>query len=143
MYCSHYEAGLFTFVETLSGSSKIVPIGEALESGDEMLPTAPGVSLPLPIFPIYLISLSQAALAQTNVSGPEWQVAQAMAIKEVVSSHASQHGSDLLPLLSNLINQVCSPLDNLTAPSNKLNVDNISNLPGGGGGGRHSSQLGS
>ena len=108
MYCAHYEAGLFTFVETLSGSSEIVPTGEALEGGDEMLPTAPGVSLPT--FPIYLISLSQAALAQTNVSGPEWQVAQAMAIKEVVTSHASQHGSDLLPLLSNLINQVCSPL---------------------------------
>ena len=108
MYCAHYEAGLFTFFETLSGSSEIVPIGEALESGDEMLPSAPGVSLPLPIFPIYLISLSQAALAQTNVSGPEWQVAQAMAIKEVVTSHASQHGSDLLPLLSNLINQVSS-----------------------------------
>merc|ERR1719447_2135452 len=49
--------------------------------------------------------LLQAALAQTNVSGPEWQVAQALAIKEVVTSHASQHGSDLLPLLSNLINQ--------------------------------------
>ena len=111
MYCAHYEAGLFTFFETLSGSSEIVPIGEALESGDEMLPSAPGVSLPQPtLHYIYFISLSQAALAQTNVSGPEWQVAQAMAIKEVVTSHASQHGSDLLPLLSNLINQVCSSL---------------------------------
>ena len=48
MYRAHYEAGLITFVETLGGSSEIVPTGEALEGGDEMLPTAPGVSLPLP-----------------------------------------------------------------------------------------------
>ena len=46
MYRAHYEAGLFTFVETLSGPSEIVPTGEALEGGDEMLPAAPGVSLP-------------------------------------------------------------------------------------------------
>ena len=39
------------------------------------------------------------------MSGTEWQVAQAVAIREVVTSHATQYGSDLLPLLSNLINQ--------------------------------------
>ena len=109
MYRAHYEAGLFTFVETFSGSSETIPLGEALEGGDQMFSSPSGS--PLPTFPITSSSYScKAALAQTNVSGPEWQVAQAMAIKEVVTSHASQHGSDLLPLLSNLINQVCSPL---------------------------------
>ena len=39
------------------------------------------------------------------MSGTEWQVAQAVAIREVVTSHATQYGSDLLPLLSDLINQ--------------------------------------
>ena len=64
MYCAHYEAGLFTFVETLSGSSETVPIGEALESGDEMLPTAPGA--PLNTLTIELISLSPTGCSSTD-----------------------------------------------------------------------------
>ena len=58
------------------------------------------------LFNHFAINLaSQAALAQKNVSGTEWQVAQAVAVREVVTSHATQYGSDLLPLLSDLINQ--------------------------------------
>ena len=39
----------------------------------------------------------------------EWATSQATVIRDVVSSHASQHGSDLLPVLSNILNHCTSP----------------------------------
>ena len=39
----------------------------------------------------------------------EWQTCQAKLIRDVVSSHASQHGSDLLPVLSDILNHSSSP----------------------------------
>jgi len=39
----------------------------------------------------------------------EYQITQAVVIRDIVSTHATQYGSDLLPILSNLLNQCTGP----------------------------------
>jgi hypothetical protein len=47
----------------------------------------------------------QAALTAPGAGGPGLRLAQAVVVSQVLTTHAARHGSDLLPLLSSLINQ--------------------------------------
>ena len=55
----------------------------------------------------------QAALleppSQSSSHSLEFQTGQAAVIRDVVASHATQYGSDLLPVLSNILNQCTAP----------------------------------
>jgi len=44
-----------------------------------------------------------------STSAMEYQITQAAVIRDIVSTHATQYGSDLLPSLSNLLNQCSGP----------------------------------
>ena len=47
--------------------------------------------------------------SQSSSHSLEFQTGQAAVIRDVVASHATQHGSDLLPVLSNILNQCSNP----------------------------------
>ena len=60
------------------------------------------------VFP-YLQKALLETPSQSSSHSLEFQTGQAAVIRDVVASHATQHGSDLLPVLSNILNQCSNP----------------------------------
>ena len=53
--------------------------------------------------------LQKALLESSSSHSLEFQTSQAAVIRDVVASHATQYGSDLLPVLSNILNHCTAP----------------------------------
>ena len=60
------------------------------------------------VFP-YLQKALLEPPSQSSSHSLDFQTGQAAVIRDVVSSHATQYGSDLLPVLSNILNQCTAP----------------------------------